>query len=474
MALPLSLPLSLSLSPGAAMAIGEVPARGVQPEAGAAMDRAARVVIGPELSERRVIVSSLSSERLMVRALPQAGATGSRAAPARESSIPLRDVVAIVMEEGGERGAEEVPSLEPVPGGAAPLGVRGGAAEKEARAGWVEMVDGQVLPGSPTVATDGAAGGVVDRVAWSARLWGPVLIDLEGVRSVVVNARAAARVMQGSLERGAASEDRVVLINGDVLDGFVESVSGAAVRIESAGEVRSIELARVAIISLASPARSASGARVWLEDGTVARGALRPAPLGKIGLVPDGPWIERGSESAAGASRESAGAELELSEVGALAFDASRLVALGSLSARVEGVSARRWTPPVVVGPARGVALGAADIELPGPMSAEWMLPPGASHVSMRLELPESARVFGDCVVRVEIAGEEASGVTHRLSSESPSAMVRLALGDALGRAPSAEGVRRLVVRVEAGERGGIQDRVVIRRGLVLVDAPQD
>jgi hypothetical protein len=194
--------------------------------------------------------------------------------------------------------------------------------------------------------------------------------------------------------------------------------------------------------------------------------------------VPDGPWIERGSESAAGASRESAGVELELSEIGALAFDASRLVALGSLSARVEGVSARRWTPPVVVGPAQGVALGAADIALPGPMSAEWMLPQGASHVSMRLELPESARVFGDCVVRVEIAGEEASGVTHRLSSESPSAMVRLAIGaaigDALGRAPSAEGVRRLVVRVEAGERGGIQDRVVIRRGLVLVDSAQD
>ncbi len=431
----------------------------------------ARVVIGPELSERRVIVSSLSGERLMVRALPQAGATGSRGAPARESSIPLRDVVAIVMEEGGERGAEEVPALEPVPvpGGAPPLGVRG-AAEKEARAGWVEMVDGQVLPGSPTVSNDGAA----DRVAWSARLWGPVLIDLEGVQRVVVNARAAARVMQGSLERGAASEDRVVLINGDVLDGFVESVSGAAVRIESGGEVRSIELARVAIISLASPARSASGARVWLADGTVARGALRPASAGKIGLVPDGPWIERGSESLAGASRESAGVELELSEIGALAFDASRLVALGSLSARVEGVSARRWTPPLEVGTARGVALGAADIELSGPMSAEWMLPQGASHVSMRLELPESARVFGDCVVRVEIAGEEASGVEHRLSSESPSAMVRLAIGDALGRAPSAEGVRRLVVRVEAGERGGIQDRVLIRRGLVLVDSAQD
>jgi len=338
----------------------------------------------------------------------------------------------------------------------------------------VEMVDGQVLPGSPNVGASDGGEGVVDRVAWSARLWGPVLIDLEGVQRVVVNARAAARVMQGSLERGAASEDRVVLINGDVLDGFVESVSGAAVRIESSGEVRSIELARVAIISLASPARSPSGARVWLEDGTVARGALRPAPLGKIGLVPDGPWIERGNESAAGASRESAGVELDLSEVGALAFDASRLVALGSLSARVEGVSARRWTPPVVVGPAQGVALGAADIALPGPMSAEWMLPQGASHVSMRLELPESARVFGDCVVRVEIAGEEASGVTHRLSSASPSVMVRLALGDAIGSAPSAEGVRRLVVRVEAGERGGIQDRVVIRRGLVLVDSAQD
>jgi hypothetical protein len=120
------------------------------------------------------------------------------------------------------------------------------------------------------------------------------------------------------------------------------------------------------------------------------------------------------------------------------------------------------------------VALGAADIELPGPMSAEWMLPPGASHVSIRLELPESARVFGDCVVRVEVVGDEASGVEHRLSSASPSAMVRLALGAATGPVPSAEGVRRLVVRVEAGERGGIQDRVVIRRGLVLVDSAQD
>jgi len=427
---------------------------------------APQVLIGAGLEERAGLVTSFATsaggDQVRFRPLGQPGARGG---PQREVLIPVRDVIAIVPVLAGS-----VRELRAGVGAAR----RDGAGAAESSGGWIELADGQVFPGGPTM----GAGFAADRVAWSARLWGAVLIDLEGVHRIVVNAKGAERLSReiaAAAER--ASEDRVVLINGDVLGGFVESVSGSVVRIDSGGEVRSLDLARVATIAVASPAARAAGARVWLSDGTVARAALRAGTGGRIGVGFDGPWIERaGPSESSPRGVDEVGVDevgvdtIELDEIEALAFDASRLVALGSLTARVEKTTTRRWTPPLVVGTARGVALGAPDIELPGPMTAEWVLPAGASHVSMRLELPESARVFGDCVVRVEIAGDDASAVEHRLTKESPSAAVRLAVGPAR----SADEARRLVVRVEAGERGGIQDRVVLRRGLVLLGPAQD
>ncbi|MCX5689237.1 MAG: hypothetical protein NTV94_05515, partial [Planctomycetota bacterium] len=126
--------------------------------------------------------------------------------------------------------------------------------------------------------------------------------------------------------------------------------------------------------------------------------------------------------------------------------------------------SQRRWVPPVVVGDAMSAALGAADVELPGPMSVLCDVP-GASRVSGMVELPESCRVWGDCEVFIEVMSGGA-GVTkplwhQRLNGAQPRVAFNLMLpatSDAV-----------LVVRVEAGENGPVMDKVVLRRPLLLM-----
>lgn len=423
-------------------------AMAAQPAAGSAeRSLPTRVLIGPGLEERVGVVTSLGSDKVMFRSVRS---PSPRAGAARESVVPSRDVIAMAPILG------DAESLALGSGGT-------GSAAPEPRTGWIEMVDGQVLPGSP----GGAA--VADRVTWTTRLWGDIRINLEGVSRVVINPGASERLARGRARtgQGTATEDRILLINGDILAGFVESISGQRVVIDSAGAggggnsgggPQSVELSRVATITLASPAQAPGGTRVWLYDGTVARTTPPRATGASMQLAPDGPFIERVSSEEIGA--------LDLSEVRALVMDASRLVALGSLASRTNPdatrpEAARRWTPPLLVGPSRLAPLATPEIELPGPMAVVWTLPPDATHVSMRLELPEDARVFGDCVVRVGLDGDPESQVEARLWSQQPSTDVRLAIKP---------GTSHLVVNVDPGERGSIQDRVLIRRGLVLLD----
>ena len=107
--------------------------------------------------------------------------------------------------------------------------------------------------------------------------------------------------------------------------------------------------------------------------------------------------------------------------------------------------------------------LGAADIELPGPMTVLFDVP-GASRVSGMVELPERCRVWGDCEVYIDLVG--ASGTKplwhHRLHDAQPLLAFNLPLpatSDAV-----------LQVRVEAGSNGPIMDRIVLRRPMVLRD----
>jgi hypothetical protein len=84
-------------------------------------------------------------------------------------------------------------------------------------------------------------------------------------------------------------------------------------------------------------------------------------------------------------------------------------------------------------------------------------------------ELPREFWTWGDCelVVSISPAGQTAGAELARqhLSAAQPVATINAALGEAAGE-------RRLRFRLEPGEFGPVQDRIILRRPLLLVDGP--
>ncbi len=243
----------------------------------------------------------------------------------------------------------------------------------------------------------------------------------------------------------------VTLVNGDRAQGFVAGV-GAAVIVEGDAGKSTIDRSRVVSVHLANSQREPAGAWVWLPDGSaVAVNAVEVAADGTAMYVP-------------GVTSELPGGMVhaEGHDLRAILLDASRVRALAGLPhAAVESPTSRRWSPGVTIGDAAQATLFAADISLPGPISVDWTLPPRAERVSMTIEMPPAARVWGDCEFVASLDGHELSRV--RLNGASPTGEFNLPLRcDAGGQ---------LRLTVESGEGGPIQDHVVVRRAIVLLAA---
>jgi hypothetical protein len=207
-------------------------------------------------------------------------------------------------------------------------------------------------------------------------------------------------------------------------------------------------------VRFANPPKPGPGVYAWLHDGTVAAASeLSVDSSGRCTLVGRFAALDKQPS-----------ATMDANNLRAVCFDAAALRPLASCPWAVSesrGAS-RRWIPPLKVADANAAPLGAADIELPGPMRVEWTLPPGATRLGTIAELPPSARVWGDCEVIVEaVSGSKAAELARaHLSGASPTAEISGALS----------GATKLRVTIDAGPSGPIQDRVVLRRPLVLVD----
>lgn len=253
----------------------------------------------------------------------------------------------------------------------------------------------------------------------------------------------------------APQDDSVVLLNGDAVHGFVESLGAEVVVQGKSGEPPArFPLARVARIVMANPPTPPSGPRVWLSDGSVIALAS--------GAVDSEDFL-----SAAG--RLGGALHAKPNEVTGLVMDAGLLTPLSECAvAEYHAAPERAWTrPPRTV---RGDGpLNAGNIELPGPMTVEWTLPPSAARLSGSVELARSTERWGDCVVVIEDAAAGAPPkrlFNQRLTADAPSAAFDVALSSAVARPD-----HRLRVMVQAGENGPILDRVVLVRPMLLLEA---
>ena len=341
-----------------------------------------------------------------------------------------------------------LPSSGPVDAGAGVgASVSGGSVSMEAlrarltgmETGLLELVDGQRFPGALA-----EGGGETDAVTWTHPVFGDLRVELDRILRAA-NEGAASMLL--GLER-VALEDAVRLRNGDTLTGFIVGFSGPVVIETASGEV-SLGADRVAVGLFANPEEALGGAVVWLDDGTVARVASVTSGQG-----------ERVSATLVGG----ASGEYEAARVRAVGFSMDRLVALSSLEPESqEPVGSRPAARPVALRQHPddallnlSAALEAMDVEFPGPMRVVWELPLGATRFAATAALAETAASWGDCVLTIEVDGEQV--FTRRLHGGEREASINVPVDG-----------RRLSVTIDPGRYGPIRDRVVLSRPMILL-----
>jgi len=318
--------------------------------------------------------------------------------------------------------------------------------------GVLELVTGERLLGRVAARQRVDDEGQTSEALWWRRLGrDPVRVPLDLIDRVVLDPSA-------HLEPEPAS-DVVLLRNGDTLRGFVESI-GATVSVDTGAAPGEVALDAVAIIDLANPPEPFDGMVAWLDDGSV---------LGVTSLSPgDGGTVRLLDAREAPDETEAADVlaeDVPLDRLSGVEFAPGSLRTLGSITPESWAPApGRRWSEPL--GVRADAALGLSDIDLPGPMTVRWIIPAGATRFATTGELPEGMRTWGDCdlVVAVESRSGEVELARHRLNAASPVARINAELP-----APG-EARRRLRITLEPGAYGPIQDRVTLRRPMLLVE----
>lgn len=319
----------------------------------------------------------------------------------------------------------------------APFGSSGG----DPRYASVELVTGERYPGTLEAGSE-------DSITISHDLFGRLALPIDRVSLVRFGD------FEGPVPTDPTGEDIVLLANGDSAKGFVLALD-EALTIELTGTPRVLSLDSLAAVRLANPAESPVGTVVWLDDGSIAR-------VDEIGTGSGARVTLRSTRTAADET-----AAVRTFDIGAVLFDASRVRPLAGMPASVSLPTDRRWSAmPEITSVHADPLMFTPDLLVPGPMTIVWDIPRESQRVSMTVELPEPMRTWGDCVV--SLAFETPTG-----DVEGPSARVHhdrpiVTLGSDLP--PS---TRRVVFTLDEGKRGPAQDRVLLRRPMLLMPSDQ-
>lgn len=345
---------------------------------------------------------------------------------------------------------------------------------------WIDLVDGQRFIGrlAPPPA-DAPADEQVIR--WSHPRLGTLSVELDSLRRLVRPTRETTQEPVGWSE--SVRTDTAWLSNGDRFDGFIEGISttdpaspqaSTSLLITPAGSPRntpptSILLDQFAAVVFANPVKPAAPntARLWLGDGSIlnVESLDIDATSGRVTIASSTLPGEAGKQR--GGPSES----LELNQLRAVAFEGARLHALTQQPIAESGpVDGRRVAPISIAAPVLDggpAPLNAEDLILPGPMFVEWTLPPGASRIAGWATLDPAAGAWGDCEVRVSLrpqVGEAREIIRGRVNADTPVLAISAPL--------NAAATDLLRIEVLPGANGPIQDRIVLKRMLILATRP--
>lgn len=296
----------------------------------------------------------------------------------------------------------------------------------------IELVDGTSSPGVLVTGDDPDA----------------IVADLPGLgaRSIALERLAVVRFAEGhdaavalrSVSSERAGEDRVLLTNGDVLGGFVLTIDGEGVQIETDGRVQSLGVDLVSGVVLANPAEPAVYPLVGLRDGRVL--ALTAAE-GTLSIAPE---------------------RVRATDLAWIASSASRVTAIAGLAGEVtQPGPRRRWVPGARVRSPETSPGGLGEIVLRGPQTWSVPLPAWSAggqsggRVGLRLSVPASD--WSDLRVRVRTGGDVLADLT--LSGRGERSR------DLLVDVPP--GARSIEFEVGEGRYGPVRDELRIALGFL-------
>ncbi|MEM1071742.1 MAG: hypothetical protein AAGB48_10205 [Planctomycetota bacterium] len=308
------------------------------------------------------------------------------------------------------------------------------------RLGLIRMADGRRFTGAPsTVRNDD------ETLLWDHALLGRLAVPLEQIDRVQQPRTFIGTGLPGIIPP-ATDSDRVLLINGDELEGFLVE-AGTVFTIETdTGEV-AVQQGDIDQYALANPAELLSGPVLWLADGSV---------IGAPSLRVTGGLIELGAGSTGETEAERPltqnGHEQSwlLDADGMLAYvpDARRLVPLGSLPEADTLVRESAAAEP----------FNARPLVWSSPGETVFMLPGGATWFAASITLPIEARAWGDATLIVLADNTELARVP--LNAASPTGRVRVQL----------DGRRTLTIRLEAGAFGPVQVEARLEDAVIAVE----
>ena len=302
----------------------------------------------------------------------------------------------------------------------------------------VELTDGSVLRGD-------LLAGKGDGLVLVHKRLGKVEFPLDSLAALTVQGA-------GPGDRSSRKKaDAVQLANGDLLEGFVESIghakegAGLAVTIEREKAKTQVPLERVAWVTLNGGAAAKPGRVVWLGTGGERTAAAEFSIADK--------------EARVVRAKGSPAALIEAGNVQAALLEPTVVMPLSSCAAlnKLGEVGAE-------------LPLGVRDLTITesGDVPAatqQWQLPAGAVRISGWAVLPEECRRWGDCEVTVSVFGDQQSLLrpVRKFTLNGATPVVAL---DADLPTDGKEKVW-LSVKVGEGKNGPVQDRVVLRRVLV-------
>lgn len=324
------------------------------------------------------------------------------------------------------------------------VGVVRDAAPSDPRGPHVVFADGQRLPGRPVLG-DGT-------LRWRHHLLDAIALDAERLAQIVLVPSAADA---NGLGTTASRDDVVELTNGDRIEGIVTAL-GSSILVERLdGTVQSVPFERVALVTFVHAPSAAPGdwpATVWLVDGTILH-TERPI-LADDGIVRLRPQLRPSADGTPDRP-----ALLPIDGVAGIQFAPGVLLPLAMLvPASIEVPPHRLGRPgPLIVDP--NAPMGISALRLRGPVTVRYRLPTAGMRLVADASIPADALGWGDFELVIEDGAHER--LRQRMNASAP----RIAIDVIVT-------TDRLVIRLEEGERGPIQDELILGAAILGATRP--